>query len=72
MTGNIHNPDEVLADKIGEGWRLVTEDEMKSLPWDAEVWSHGSEGWHWKPSTRRGRFGLSTFSYRTQKNPPTP
>jgi hypothetical protein len=62
----IHNPDQVHPDQIGEGWRLLTQDELKSLPWDAQIWSHGPEGWHWKPSSRLGRCGLRGFSYRTQ------
>ena len=64
----LHNPDHVHPDQIGEGWRLLTAEELKALPWDAEVWSIGAEGWHWKISTRRGRCGLKGFSYRTRIN----
>jgi hypothetical protein len=62
----LHNPDQVHPDQIGEGWRLLTQEELKILPWDAEVWASGAEGWHWKHSTRRGRCGLKGFSYRTR------
>ena len=68
-----HNPDGLTAEQVGEGWRLLTQDEVRKLPSDAEVWAFtGAKDGHWKPSQVRGSQGFAPMSYRTRIEQPKP
>ena len=73
MTTNLHNPDALTSEQVGQGWRLLTQEEVRKLPSDAEVWAFsGNMEGHWKPSMVRGCPGFSLMSYRTRIEQPTP
>lgn len=73
MTTNPHNPDGLTAEQVGQGWRLLSQQEVRNLPSDAEVWAFsGNMEGHWKPSMVRGCPGFAQMSYRTRIEQPTP
>lgn len=68
MSANLHNPDGLTSEQVGRGWRLLTQEEVRHLPDDAECWALVPGGTaRWKPSRIRGLTGFSMISYRTQK-----
>lgn len=73
MSANLHNPDGLTAEQVGNGWRLLTQEEVRKLPIDAEVWAFtGNMEGHWKPSQMRGSQGFAPMSYRTRIEQPAP
>jgi hypothetical protein len=67
----LHNPAQLSAETIGEGYRLLTTGELTKLPDDAEFMGGGE----WLASAFRGQDSSAwskEYTYRTRTAHPTP